>query len=172
MTRWHLLNLPVIFDRPGSPTMHVVDVLLDWPEPQLVGFLLHRRWRTAVLPWSEETTMTPFGIQAVSNRQLEHWSPSRIRTHLSKTATWIHAPVVDSNDQAVGVVRDLILDSHHRTLEGLVLSRGLLLDLWAGSPIISTDDIDIGNQRCIKLHYSGDTLGVRDSTKGGGMWTL
>jgi uncharacterized protein YrrD len=172
ITRWHLLNLPVHFSDRRHRTMRVVDVLMDWPTPTVAGFLVRRRLRIMVLPVSTAVKITPFGLEVGMWSQAEAWSRSRVRAHLAKTASWMHALVVDRRDRPIGIVRDLILDERHPTVRGFVVSRGLLHDLWAGTLVVSCSQIEVSTVRCIKWQGSGETIEAHGIPEGGGPWTV
>lgn len=168
ITRWHLKNLPVSFSnrRAGG---RIVEVLMEWPEPTIWGFVLHRSWRVGVLPYASGVVVTPFGLYVPPGVAVQKWSRARLRSQLANTAHWLHASLVDPDDNPLGMVRDLVLDSGNPVLQGLIVSRGLLHDLWTGALIVSLDQISVTDNGCMKMRSSGQTVGEQEAPQGGDM---
>ncbi len=171
ITRWHLLNLPVYFSGHRYTGLRVSELLMDWPSPTLQAFLLRRRWRLYVLPVSADIAITAFGLEGGTAQHLETWSRVRVRTALKRTANWLHAPVVDETDRPLGFVRDLVLGERRDELQGLVISQGLLQDLWNGATIVTLGRFEVDVNPCIRLFPKGNTVAEAERPEGGGKWT-
>ena len=157
MTRWHLLNLPVRCKDRLHLRLTVEEVLIDWPRPTVTGFLVRRRFRPWVIYRGPGVTLTPFGVAVDSIRRFQHPGRKWLSRELAKTAAWLRAPVVDDALKALGWVVDLALSEDASGVTGLVVSRGILQDLWSGAFVIPVENLQVLADRRIKASNSGET---------------
>lgn len=172
LTRWHLLNLPVENSDHRNLGFHVAEILMDWPRPVFVGLVLRRRFQSFVLLIGPGMRITPFGIRVDAMTQVRRAGRGWLRTYLNNTQSWLHAPMVGADDIHLGFVHDLVIDEDQLRIAGLLISRGLLHDLWTGSEVLPIENVEVLAGRRIKRLTTGQTVGENGTPKGGGAWTV
>ncbi len=157
ITRWHLINLPVRFRDRQNIRLRVENLLISWPEPVVAGFAVRRHGRAVFLPWSPGVVVSPYGVIADSIHLLCRRQGGVLRSGEEPVLRWRGTPVDDGGGQSVGFVRDLVLDEMRRRVAALMVSRGLLHDVWSGALLVSWEEVQFLADGRIKWVRGGQT---------------
>ncbi len=167
VTRWHLLRLPVRVEGHQRHLTLVKNVVVDWSDLVLQGFVLESGpFRTLFLPADAGVRITTTGIEMASRslvqRRNRRWRKQWVQSD------WIYGRLLvhDPQDRVVGMVKDLIIDEDTLQVQSVVVSRGLLADLLYGALVVSAPTIwqDVsGKIKIDSLGYAknGDIIDVK-----------
>ncbi len=151
------MNLPVRFRDRQNVQLRVENIVVGWPQPVVAGFAVRRHGRAAFLPWSEGVLVTHYGVIADSIHLLcrppeAMWQPGE-----ELRSRWRGTPVDDGDGRRVGFVRDLVLDETSRRVAALMVSRGLMHDVWSGALFASWKEVQFLADGRIKWARGGQT---------------
>lgn len=165
VTRWHLINLPVRLAGQARHWTVVDDVVITWPEGLVMGFTLRSGpFRTLFLPTGPGVEITPTGIEFMDRGLVERRSRKWVKQWIRDDWIRRRIPVQDPSGQLLGILTDAMIDDRSITVTDLVVSQGLLADLWEGSlrfPLatLTYDDDGSGATKIHELGYAKREVG-------------
>ena len=154
---WHITHLPIWVAGRERPWRIVEDVVVNWEDFSVEGFLLPRRpFYALFVPGGAGARVSNLGVEIATRSMVErrprHWRRDVVarQKHLKKM------PVVDTLGILQGRLRDFLFDEKSLRVTHLVISWGVLGDLLTGALVVPVQEVlEMGGDR-IKIYAPGE----------------
>lgn len=169
LSRWELLHLPVRLGGRERPWGFVEDLEVDWSRRQVTALVVRAGWRLFRLPAGPDLRLHPRGVEVARTDLPEAVGGRWWRRRRAQGWGLRPHPVYDSRDRYLGRVTDYRLREDTGAVVELVVSRGILSDLWSGLLVVPVSRVRerIRGSGGITVDLAGDTGGETPSRTGG-----
>lgn len=141
VSRWHLLHLPVTLQDKQGHWGWVDGMTIRWPEGVVEGFGIHTAIHRFYIPARlDSLTITHMAIQLRLQRDAEKRSRSWWKAFHAQPSI-INRFVWKESGELVGRIKDVLIDETSLAVHEIVVSRGLLEDLWHGALLVPTREL-------------------------------
>ena len=157
ISRWHITHLPIWVSGRERPWNVVEDVVVNWEDFSVEGFLLPRRpFGALFIPSGTGARVTNLGVEITTRSAVERRPRRWRREVLGRDKLLKNRPVVDTLGILQGRFRDYLFDEKSLKVTHLVISRGVLGDLLSGALVVPVPEVlEMGGDR-IKIYAPGE----------------
>ncbi len=154
---WHITHLPIWVAGRERPWRTVEDVVVNWDDLSIEGFLLPRRpFYALFVPCGPEARVTNVGVEIARRSLVERRPRSWRREVVGRQKRLKNLLVVDTLGILQGRFRDYLFDEKSLKVTHLVVSRGVLGDLISGALVVPMQEVlEIAGDR-IKIYAPGE----------------
>lgn len=130
MTRFELTRLPVRIGGDRHPRWEVAAAYFDWDRGMLALLQLHAGWSWPLVRYGPGVEIEDRGLWVAKANLIRR--DGRDECRWARANDWADRPVVDATGQVLGLVRDVEFSCDTGEIGAVLISRGVLADLWDG----------------------------------------